>query len=70
VLGDFDYDEPAFDTAETKSGRLDRLRFVDEGIEIVLTRCLPEMFKDAQVDLFKGHAIETATLDELRERLK
>ncbi|MCH8314811.1 MAG: hypothetical protein IIA64_02455 [Planctomycetes bacterium] len=70
VLADFDYDEPAFETAQTKSGRLDRLRFVDEGIEIVLTRCLPEMFTDAQVDLFKGHAIETATLGELRERLK
>ncbi|MEE8153927.1 MAG: hypothetical protein V3T53_03085 [Phycisphaerales bacterium] len=70
MLGDFDYDEPAFETAETKLGRLDRLRFMEEGIEIVLTRCLPEMLKDAQLDLFKGHAIETATLDDLRERLK
>lgn len=70
ALADFDYDEPTFETAQTTSGRLNRLRLTEEGIEIVLTRCLPEMIKDAQVDLFKGQAIETVTLGELREMLK
>lgn len=70
ALADFDYDEPTFETAQTTSGRLNRLRLTEEGIEIVLTRCLPEMIKDAQVDLFKGQAIETVTLEELREMLK
>ena len=70
ALADFDYDEPTFETAQTTSGRLNRLRLTEEGIEIVLTRCLPEMLKDAQVDLFKGQAIETVTLGELREMLK
>ena len=70
ALADFDYDEPTFETAQTSSGRLNRLRLTEEGIEIVLTRCLPEMIKDAQVDLFKGQRIETVTLEELREMLK
>ena len=70
ALADFDYDEPTFETAQTTSGRLNRLRLTEEGIEIVLTRCLPEMIKDAQVDLFKGQPIETVTLEELREMLK
>lgn len=70
ALADFDYDEPTFETAQTTSGRLNRLRLTEEGIEIVLTRCLPEMIKDAQVDLFKGQPIETVTFEELREMLK
>ena len=70
ALMDFGYDEPRFETAQTTSGRLNRLRLVEEGIEIVLTRCLPEMIKDAQVDLFKGEPIETVTLEELRDMLK
>ena len=70
MLVDFGYDEPAFETADAAVGRLNRIRLTEDGIEIVLTRCLPEMIKDAQVDLFKGKAIETVTLKELREMLK
>jgi len=70
MLVDFGYDEPAFETADATVGRLNRIRLVEEGIEIVLTRCLPEMLKDAQVDLFKGQPIETVTLEELRDMLK
>ena len=69
-LADFDYDEPTFETADTTSGRLNRLRLTEDGIEIVLTRCLPEMLKDAHLDLFKGQPIEMVTLEELREMLK
>ena len=70
VLVDFGYDEPTFETADATVGRLNRLRLTEDGIDIVLTRCLPGMMKDAQVDLFKGQAIETVTLEELREMLK
>ncbi len=70
MLVDFGYDEPTFETADATMGRLNRIRLMEDGIEIVLTRCLPEMIKDAQVDLFRGQPIETATLEELRDMLK
>jgi hypothetical protein len=68
TLVEFGYDEPAFETAETRHGRLNRLRLVDEGVEIVLTRCLPEMRRDAARDLFTGEPVATATLEDLRDR--
>ncbi len=70
VLVDFGYNEPTFETVDATVGRLNRIRLTEDGLEIVLTRCLPEMIKDAQVDLFKGEPIETVTLGELREMLK
>ena len=70
MLVDFGYDEPTFETVDVTVGRLNRIRLTEDGFEIVLTRCLPEMIKDAQVDLFKGQAIETVTLEELREMLE
>ena len=70
ALADFDYDEPTFETAETSVGRLNRIRLTEDGVEIVLTHCLPEMIKDAHVDLFKGQPIEAVTLEELRDMLK
>ena len=63
------YAEPTFETAETRFGRLDRIRFLEEESEIVLTRCLPEMQSASDSDLFTGRRIETATGDELRRRL-
>ena len=63
------YEEPAFETAETRFGRLDRIRFAEEGCLIVLTRCLPETLADAGRDLFTGRRIEIADGEALRRRL-
>ncbi len=70
MLVDFGYDEPAFETVDAAVGRLNQIRLTEDGIEIVLTRCLPAMLKDAQVDLFRGQPIEAVTLEELRDMLK
>lgn len=68
VLVEFGYDEPRFETAETRYGRLDRLRLDDDGIEITVTRC-PGRVARAATDLFTGRPIRTATLGELRGRV-
>lgn len=65
TLVEFGYDEPAFETAETRHGRLSRMRISDDGVEIVLTRCLPELRRDAAKDLFTGAPVATATLADL-----
>jgi len=69
TLVDFGYDEPGFETAATRFGRLDRLRLADEGIEILLTRCPPDVVGRSAVDLFTGKPVPTATLAELRARI-
>ena len=70
TLVDFGYEEPGFETAETRFGRLDRLRLADEGIEILLTRCPPDVVERSAVDLFTGKPVPTATLAELRAKLR
>ncbi len=70
VLVEFGYDEPVFETARTRLGRLSRLRLVDDGIQIVVTRLLPHMAQAAGTDLFTGRPLATATLDDLRRRLQ
>jgi len=69
TLVDFGYDEPGFETAATRFGRLDRLRLADEGIEILLTRCPPDAVERSGVDLFTGKPVSTVTLAELRAKL-
>ena len=63
------YEEPTFETVNTRHGRLNRLRLTEEGTEVVLTRCLPRMTPTADRDLFTGRPIKTATLTEVRRRL-
>ena len=70
ALVEFGYDEPAFETVNTRLGRLNRVRFKDDGLELVLTRCLPNMAGSADRDLFSGRPIRTATLAEVRRKLK
>jgi hypothetical protein len=65
----FGYGEPSFETANTPFGRLDRVRFVEEGCEVALTRCLPEMVADMNLDLFTRRPIAVATARDLRRRL-
>ena len=69
TLVDFGYDEPDFETARTRLGRLDRLLLNDDGIPVVVTRCLPDMVKRSGVDLFSGRPIQTATLEDVRGEL-
>ncbi|MHC4107799.1 MAG: hypothetical protein ACYSTY_06925 [Planctomycetota bacterium] len=69
LLVEFGYGEPAFETVNTKVGRLNRLRLDDDGIEIVVTRCRPDMARRVQVNLFSGQPINTATLEEVRGKL-
>ena len=70
IITEFEYNEPTFDTVDTTVGKLNRICFNDDGVEVVVTRCLPEMFKNAKQDLFKDQPIETLTLDELRAKLE
>ena len=65
----FGYEEPDFETINTRHGRLNRMRMSDDGIDVVLTRCLPEMDAEAHVDLFTDRPIETATLNDLRKKI-
>ncbi len=69
TLVDFGYEEPGFETAQTRFGRLDRLRLADEGIEVVVTRCPPNVVQRSDMDLFPGKPVSTATLKELRGKI-
>ncbi|MCZ6835154.1 MAG: hypothetical protein O7G85_05205 [Planctomycetota bacterium] len=64
------YAEPTFETASTNLGRLDRIRILDEGYDLVLTRCLPEMSNASHLDLFSGNAIDSVDLEGLRRRIE
>jgi hypothetical protein len=73
VLVEHGYAEPSFETAETRFGRLDRIRFTEACGDVVVTRC-PESIESRagkpDLDLFEGRPIATATGDELRRRLE
>ncbi len=69
TLVEFGFDEPDFETARTRRGRLDRLLLEDDGIAVAVTRCLPEMVGRSGVDLFTGRSIHTATLEDVRGKL-
>lgn len=69
VLVEHGCEEPSFETVNTRRGRLNRLRLVDEGWEIVITRRLPEMAGRPGTDLVTGKPIATATIEQLRRLL-
>ncbi len=69
TLVDFGYEEPDFETAETRFGRLDRLSLADEGIDVLVTRCPPNVVGRSGEDLFSGKPVSTATLAEVRAKL-
>lgn len=60
------YDEPDIETVNTKHGRLNRLRFADEGLELILTRCLPPMYATVGEDLFTGRETSVMLLSDVR----
>jgi hypothetical protein len=69
ALVEYGYDEPEFSTVETRKGRLSQVRFKDESLDIVVTRCMPELKGEASLDLVTGKTIEVIGLEALRRRL-
>jgi hypothetical protein len=51
------FEEPQFDTLVCRVGRLDRLRFEHEGVEVDLVRCPPGQVRDEPRDLVSGAAL-------------
>jgi len=69
LLVDAGFDEPKFETLESRWGRLSRLRFDDGGVECVVTRCPPAQVLDPSLELVTGKPIKRLTLEELRRAL-
>lgn len=61
LLVDVECPEPAFETVDSRHGRLERLRVDVDGQSLVLTRCQPELWGDRQHDLVTGARIATAS---------
>lgn len=57
------------DTIDTTGGRLNRLRFDDDGVPVHLVRCPRSWLSRAGTNLFNDQPIATATLDQLRARI-
>lgn len=66
ALVEYGYEEPQFATADTRHGRLSQSHFAEDGHEITITRCLPDMRAAAEFDLFTGRRIHHLTLAQLR----
>jgi hypothetical protein len=69
-LVEHEYEEPSFETAETRHGRLTRLRFLDDDRQFVITLCPAALERDASNDLLSGRRIACVRLSELRARLE
>jgi hypothetical protein len=64
------YEEPTFITVDTTVGRLDRIRFEEEGQVVVLTRCPATMLAHAEEDLVTGRRLPCVDLKALRARIE
>jgi len=63
------YEEISFRTVESRHGRLSQIVLMDDGFEIVLTRCpSPTGFNDSH-DLVTGNAIASSTPKQLQGKL-
>jgi len=71
TLVEYGYEEPTFETANTKLGRLDRIIFdTSDSIAIVITKCLPEQRTQTRdTNLFTGKKILSADINHLRKRI-
>ena len=69
ILVEHGCDEPDFETVDTRFGRMHRLRLVDEGEEIVITRVDRSLGAAAEFDLVTGRKTEVLSLEELSEKL-
>ena len=66
LLVDSGFDEPSFETVDTAHGRANRLRTEQGGVELVVTRCLPEWWDGRDLDLVTGRRATVRTLDQVR----
>jgi hypothetical protein len=67
------FEEPRFEVVEARCGRLDRLSFDQDGVEVCVTRCHPRQVTLAREDLVTGRPVEVLELAELErviERLE
>jgi len=62
------YEDLSYKTIETRYGRMNQIRLLEEGVEIALTRCPPELRSQANTDLFSGKPIEAIDLRGLRRQ--
>ncbi len=69
-LVDLGYEEPSFETVDSRFGRLNRLVVVDEGVELVLTRCPAGLRDSRDRDLFTARPIPTADLSDVRRLIE
>lgn len=69
LLEHFGYEVPSIETVNTRWGRVNRLVFDEEGVPVIVTRCLPEMERFAAESLTSGERVATITLRALREKL-
>lgn len=63
------FEEPQIDTLSTRHGRLDRLRFDHEGIELTLVRCPPGQVPADDRDLVGGERLAVLDGAALQERI-
>lgn len=70
VLVSHEYEEPTFSTAQTKFGRFSRLALEEEGIPVVVTRCLQDQRRLFNLDLFSGKRLPVLDLPGIRARLE
>ena len=69
VLVDAGFEEPSFETLESRWGRLSQLRFREGDVECVVVRCPPTQVTDSSLDLVTGHQIRRVSIEELRREL-
>jgi hypothetical protein len=70
ALVEMDYDDPTFHTAETRFGRLSQVKFIVNGVEIMVTRCMPEMQSASGRDLFRDKPVAVIDVGELRRKIR
>ena len=63
------YEEISFRTVESRHGRLSQIALMDDGFEIVLTRCPSLAEFNDEHDLVTGNAIASSTLKRLQGKL-
>lgn len=69
ALVELGYDEPGFDTVQTKYGAVNRILLTESGVNVVLSRCLPRFRMARNADMFTGGRIAYATVEDLRARI-
>jgi len=69
TLMDFGYEEPQFQSLQTRFGRLQQIRLTEQGYEVVLTRCMPETLNNSRTDIVTGNPIAAINLTQLRRQI-